>query len=32
MIRNDILFVNNILPAIFAVARSDTVISTAPSF
>ncbi|WP_454780730.1 LysR family transcriptional regulator LelA [Legionella sp. WA2022007384] len=31
-IRNDILFVKNILPAIFAVANSDTVISTAPSF
>ena len=30
--RNDILFVNNILPAIFAVSESDTVISTAPSF
>ncbi|WP_182393685.1 LysR family transcriptional regulator LelA [Legionella sp. PC997] len=30
--RNDKLFVKNILPAIFAVANSDTVISTAPSF
>lgn len=26
------LFVKNILPAIFAVANSDAVISTAPSF
>lgn len=32
MIRNDILFVNNILPAIFAVARSNKVIASAPSF
>ncbi|ASQ46809.1 LysR family transcriptional regulator LelA [Legionella clemsonensis] len=32
MIRNDVFFVNNILPAIFAVAHSDTVISTAPKF
>lgn len=31
-VRNDMLFVKNILPAIFAVANSDTVISTAPSF
>lgn len=30
--RNDILFVNNILPAIFAVSESNSVISTAPSF
>ncbi|KTD22665.1 transcriptional regulator [Legionella lansingensis] len=30
--RNDILFVNNILPALFAVADSSSVIATAPSF
>lgn len=32
LVRNDMLFVKNILPAIFAVANSDAVISTAPSF
>ncbi|WP_126337449.1 LysR family transcriptional regulator LelA [Legionella spiritensis] len=32
LIRNDMLFVKNILPAIFAVANSDLVISTAPRF
>lgn len=32
LLRNDMLFVKNILPAIFAVANSDAVISTAPSF
>lgn len=30
--RNDMVFVKNILPAIFAVANSDAVISTAPNF